>query len=492
MVNVSRNGTLWPPAGPRCAFQPGEQLPFNPPDPKWTILIPNQSSPAIPLWEVVVKVLVTVLLVLHGIIGNALVIVIVMRNKAMKQQVINMYLVNLAVTDILVVLTCSWTNAGAAISVEYPFHSSVCKGSTFLEVTFLTCSVLTLTIIAVDRFFVIVYPLKCRITHRRVTICLVLVWLVSIAVASPHLVVRDVYEVHWKNRVEVSCLEVWPKYIIDHECNTEAPGKFAYTFFTTVVMYFCPILVMSLAYLMIGCALWNRQFPGVQLDSVRSSRNKAKKRVIRMLLVVLVAFIVCWTPEQAIVLFDLYRDRSNTQVRKDHIKHQQDFDKRIKFAVFYLAQLNSALNPVMYGGLNENFRRGFARIFRAIWTANRVEPTRPSDQLGNGMNPEEGGQAGQLQIDFREVKVRRKSQLPLESLVEENETVIRISYVSSRPGATDVGHTADTEDIPDEKSNLCITRTSEGTSKQWKVNYPCGAQPAGTAPSCVVPNKNIV
>lgn len=35
----------------------------------------------------------------------------------------------------------------------------------------------------------------------------------------------------------------------------------------------------------------------------------------------------------------------------------------VRYVVLYVAYLNSAVNPVLYAGFNENFRRGFKEVF---------------------------------------------------------------------------------------------------------------------------------
>lgn len=65
--------------------------------------------------------------------------------------------------------------------------------------------------------------------------------------------------------------------------------------------------------------------------------------------------------------------------RYDHLLYLQQIPKYVislKYAAVYLAYFNSALNPIIYAGLNENFRKGFKEAFKCqLWgKRNQVRP----------------------------------------------------------------------------------------------------------------------
>ena len=86
-------------------------------------------------------------------------------------------------------------------------HTSTCYALDFfslLSVLSLVCSILTLTLIACDRFFGIVFAMKAHFTERRARTCLVLVWFGALAVSWPLLQYRQQFKRHWMNHTEVS------------------------------------------------------------------------------------------------------------------------------------------------------------------------------------------------------------------------------------------------------------------------------------------------
>lgn len=81
---------------------------------------------------------------------------------------------------------------------------------------------LTLTVISVERFVAIVFPLRPGFTLRSTGAAIVAVWIVACAIAAPQLHVRYVQEVKWRNRHVIQCLERWPQYY-DAACQQRTP-----------------------------------------------------------------------------------------------------------------------------------------------------------------------------------------------------------------------------------------------------------------------------
>ena len=146
-----------------------------------------------------------------------------------------------------------------------------------------TESVLTLTVVCVERFLAIVFPLKPRMNTLVTLVIIGVTWLLSIAMASPQLVYRRQYELYWKNYHAVWCTAAFPKMIIDTECNTEEIGKKAYYMVQSTVMFFIPILIMVVTYSLIILKMIFRRIPGRR--SRISSHDKAKKKVNGLLFI---------------------------------------------------------------------------------------------------------------------------------------------------------------------------------------------------------------
>ncbi|XP_038104891.1 tachykinin-like peptides receptor 99D isoform X3 [Culex quinquefasciatus] len=117
--------------------------------------------------------------------------------------------------------------------------------------------------------------------------------------------------------------------------------------------YFLPIGSMTFTYARIGFELWGSKSIGEctqrQLENIRS-----KRRVVKMMVVVVVIFAVCWLPFQIYFIVTSYYPELTA---KPYI---QD----VYLAIYWLAMSNSMYNPIIYFWMNSRFRRGFQQFFR--------------------------------------------------------------------------------------------------------------------------------
>ncbi|BFZ16571.1 hypothetical protein BsWGS_19610 [Bradybaena similaris] len=94
----------------------------------------------------------------------------------------------------------------------------------------------------------------------------------------------------------------------------------------------------------------------------RERMEKEKIKVIRMLIVVVVLFAVCWGP---ILINNLLV--SLGVLDNLHTGHL----KPLRQAMFLMSYLNSSLNPLVYGFMSRHFRRGFREAICVCCSSNR-------------------------------------------------------------------------------------------------------------------------
>ncbi|GFU41415.1 uncharacterized protein TNCV_2171701 [Trichonephila clavipes] len=88
----------------------------------------------------------------------------------------------------------------------------------------------------------------------------------------------------WRNLLEFSCGDEWP-----HEeqwdaesgiCLRTYPLKQLYYTFVTVTLFFVPVAIMIVTYMLIICRLWRTQAPGEANIVNINMQHRAKKKVM--------------------------------------------------------------------------------------------------------------------------------------------------------------------------------------------------------------------
>lgn len=150
---------------------------------------------------------------------------------------------------------------------------------TFITVVAVVSSVVTLTSLSIERFLIVMFPMKGRLSKNMLTFLVVFSWVAAIGTSAPNLKVRQKLEIQWRNRKDVWCDEIWPRFYTDTRCNSDQPGRRSYYVFLSVFMYFIPITVMMLTYGLIGVKLFRRQMPGNGVSAVNDVHGNARKKV---------------------------------------------------------------------------------------------------------------------------------------------------------------------------------------------------------------------
>ncbi|XP_023220987.1 QRFP-like peptide receptor [Centruroides sculpturatus] len=313
-------------------------------------------------WKEYVKIASYLLLMCATIVGNLGIVFVVGLDNSMRTT-INVYLVNLAVADLLICLTCMWVHLCNDLTEPiYVLGPFMCSFNPFAQMACLTASVLTLSAISCDRFIAIMFPLHVRITKQRTGAVIAVIWIVSMIAAIPFPIYRTHVERQWSDFLEIQCSDFWPHEVVYSEelgrCVKIVRGKKIYYTFVTVALFFLPIIIMSTSYSLIIWRLWINKVPGEKNLANMNVQHKAKKKVIKMVCVVLVVFVLCWMPFQIIVLYSQFGQKEALL---------PEWFLKMNYLATFAAHSNSALNPVIYGGFNNNFRQSFLKLLKCSY-----------------------------------------------------------------------------------------------------------------------------
>ncbi|NXS40205.1 NPFF2 protein, partial [Balaeniceps rex] len=296
------------------------------------------------------------LIFLLCMVGNGVVCFIILRNKHMCT-VTNLFILNLAVSDLLVGIFCMPTTLLDSIIAGWPFGSLVCKVSGMVQGISVSASVFTLVAIAVDRFRCIVYPFKQKLTISTAVAIIAVIWILAVAIMCPSAVMLHVQEEKHFRVILGYGNETRPVYW----CQEDWPNPGMRKIYTTVLfanIYLAPLSLIIIMYARISIVLFNTAMPmmGKHSQEQRHSVSKKKQKVIKMLIIVALLFTLSWLPLWTLMMLSDYTNLSDIQL--------QIINVYIYPFAHWLAFFNSSVNPIIYGLFNENFRRGFQAAFK--------------------------------------------------------------------------------------------------------------------------------
>ncbi|XP_053661374.1 neuromedin-K receptor-like [Anopheles marshallii] len=287
-----------------------------------------------------------------AVIGNSLVIWIVITTKQM-QTITNMFIANLALADVTIGVFAIPFQFQAALLQRWNLPEFMCPFCPFVQLISVNVSVFTLTAIAVDRHRAIINPLRARTSKNISKFVISAIWMLSFALAAPILFALRVRPVSYialggMNETYTNITVPFCKVV-----NFEHGEILLYRYILVLVQYFIPLFVISFVYIQMALRLWGSKTPGNAQDSRDITMLKNKKKVIKMLIIVVALFGVCWFPLQLYNILHVTLPEIN----------EYRFINIIWFVCDWLAMSNSCYNPFIYGIYNEKFKREFRKRY---------------------------------------------------------------------------------------------------------------------------------
>ncbi|XP_053846830.1 histamine H2 receptor isoform X1 [Vidua macroura] len=298
----------------------------------------SQKSMGFPLQVVVGFCLV--ILIMITLCGNIIVCLAVTLDRRLRS-LTNCIIVSLAITDLLLGLLVLPFSAFYELTKEWPFGSVLCNIYTSLDVMLCTASILNLLMISLDRYFAVTTPLRYRqvVTPSRVAVGLAVIWTVSLMVSFLPI------HLGW-NTNGTAVQNTGPT--CSKECTLAV--NLVYGLVDGLLTFYIPLGIMCITYYRIlkiarGQA---KRINHTWGNAPMPPMVKEHKATVT-LAVVLGAFIVCWFP-----YFTMFTYRG--------VWGDSGVKGTPMSIVLWLGYANSALNPILYGTLNRDFRVAYQHL----------------------------------------------------------------------------------------------------------------------------------
>ncbi|XP_033634549.1 alpha-1A adrenergic receptor-like [Asterias rubens] len=293
---------------------------------------------------------------LAGFVGNVWVILAVVLYKKLQTST-NAFIVNLATADLITCITSPFSAVALFSMNGYPLPGLVCSVSAAIYFITLGCSIMNLTIIAINRYVLITKSMQTYqsiYTPKKIAAMMVMTWLYPALVCSLPLfgIGKWGYSDKYKTCAEVSS------------------SKFSDLFsqLGSALIFPIPLIILFVCYFKIyryitghmkkmmggGTEMSdtsNRSSTSsTQLHRKRAaSFSKRQVEITNNLFIVVCAFVVCFAPFAAAILIP-------------------NSDPALPWTGMFAA-FNSAVNPVIYGVKHPHFKEVFRHMLRCRYHA---------------------------------------------------------------------------------------------------------------------------
>ncbi|XP_015116536.1 tachykinin-like peptides receptor 86C [Diachasma alloeum] len=310
-------------------------------------LLTGQQRPFdLPWWQKLSwsTVFAVILLIATG--GNIIVMWIVLAHRRMRT-VTNYLLVNLSIADLMMTLLNCVFNFIFMLNSDWPFGVLYCTVNNFVANVTVASSTFTLVVISFDRYMAIMRPLHHHMSRRRTIAALILIWVASALLAMPCLLYSTTMTKRYSNgKSRIVCYVLWPDgdYL-------NSRSEYIYNLIFLGVTYLIPMTVMAVCYTLMGRNLWGSKSIGEHTQYQKESM-KSKRKVVKMFIIVVLIFAICWLPYQGFFIL-LYHQR---RIRgSSYVQH-------VYLSFYWLAMANAMVNPLIYYWMNNRFRVYFQQI----------------------------------------------------------------------------------------------------------------------------------
>ncbi|KAI3358472.1 hypothetical protein L3Q82_014712 [Scortum barcoo] len=248
---------------------------------------------------------------------------------------------SLASADLMMTFVAMPLEAIWNITVQWYAGDIMCKLLCFLKLFAMHSTAFTLVVVSLDRYRAILHPLDSLDAGVRNRRMLLVAWSLSLLLACPQLFIFRAIKADGVDFTQC----------VTHGSFQYLWQKKAYNMFYFVTLYVFPLLVMIFCYTRILTKI-NGQMHKSKADGEhclrRSGRDmipKARMKTLKMTIVIVSSFVICWTPYYLLGIWYWFQPAI--------IQHTPEY---VHHTLFVFGNLNTCCDPVIYGFNTPSFR----------------------------------------------------------------------------------------------------------------------------------------
>ncbi|XP_036404322.1 growth hormone secretagogue receptor type 1-like [Megalops cyprinoides] len=280
--------------------------------------------------ELILVTAVCVLLLAVGLVGNTLTILVVRLRRDLRSTTY-LYLCSMAFSDIFIFLLMPIDLYKLWRYRPWLLGDLACKLSQFVSEGCTYSSILHITALSVERYLAVCFPLRAKVlvTRGKVKVLIALLWALALASAGPVFALVGVEELEEGGESECRCTQY-----------AASSGLLGAMLWLSNLYFLVPLCCLSLLYGLIARKLWHRRRC--------AGRDRANRQTVKMLAVIVLAFVLCWLP------FHVGRTLFSVSLSSSpDMYYVSQYFNLVSFVLFYLS---AAINPILYNTMSARYR----------------------------------------------------------------------------------------------------------------------------------------
>ncbi|XP_032457739.1 gonadotropin-releasing hormone receptor isoform X2 [Nasonia vitripennis] len=291
------------------------------------------------------RAVVLLSMTLLSFLANLATIWSIKSNKRKSQNCSAIYslILHLSVADLFVTVFCMGGEALWSYNVAWIWGNTACKAFKFLQMFSLYLSTFVLVLIGIDRFVAVKYPMKTLNTAKKCNQLISFIWFISFILSTPQVVIFHV--------AQGPFIEDFSQ-CVTHGFYTEVWQEQLYTTLSLIFMFIMPLTILITTYMstVITIARSERLFKSELANSSSAHKtgdvnrrrliHRAKTKSLRISVVIVVAFVLWWTPYYIMMIIFMFLNPDK------HVS--ADMQK----GIFFFGMSNSLVNPLIYGAFH--------------------------------------------------------------------------------------------------------------------------------------------
>lgn len=290
-----------------------------------------------------------------SLVGNVVMVYVIFKTPDLRTTT-NLLIANMAIADLIITFFampyCVTYLYLQNIWISGIFGDIACRIVQYVLALAISGSVLTHVLVALERFFCLVFPFKRVAFIKNSKLCYSFIWCSSFILMSPYLAVYGSQQLGPGGNsycaVKLEYLKILQVYF---------PLIFLF-------LYLLPLAFIATLYTFVCRKLWKHKSPGILSQTAIEKRESRKRKTVKMLIILVIVFALCWLPAHVMHMYS-------------YLWYNTTLPLAVPLLSFWACHSHSAINPLLVASFNQLYRkacRDMVRKFRTSVQSKRNDP----------------------------------------------------------------------------------------------------------------------